>query len=409
MGTPGLPGNPDVAVEGVVPLLAEMVAVDTVNAAMSGRPRAEQALVELLHDRAATFGLEARRLPVPRRADDLLLTCEKDPGSAWLLFECHLDTVGVEDVAGDPFEARVSDRRLHGRGACDAKGAGAAMLIALAAHAARPDGTDNVALLFSVDEEVTRTGIDAFVARHLPALGWRPAAAVVGEPTGLGLVVAHNGGVRLTIATEGRAAHSSDPARGRSAIAQMLPVLEVLERRYLPGITSGHPLTGPARGSVNLIRGGSAINVVPASCQLGLDRRIAPGEDPAAVVADIERLLDELRREHPDLVVRMGEPVIHPALDPRFGAPLAAHVGTILSSLGLSDRVSGVGYGTHASTLSSVAGIPSVVLGPGRIEQAHSADEWVDLDELESAVDVYGALMLAGAPRERPPGRGPGV
>ena len=387
----------------VVALLAQMVAVDTVNPALSGRPLAEQPLVELLHERATTRGLTARRLPVPGRADDLLLMSERAPGEPWLLFECHLDTVGVEGMAGQPFAAEVSGGRLHGRGASDAKGAGAAMLVALEAHTARPDATGNVGLLFSVDEEVTRAGIDAFVARHLPALGWTIAGAVVGEPTGLRLVVAHQGGVRVTIATEGRAAHSSDPSLGRSAIAQMLPVLEALERRYLPAITSSHPLTGPARGSVNLIRGGSAINVIPDACEIGLDRRLAPGEDPAEVVAGIERLLEGLRREHPDLVVRIGEPVIHPALDPRPGAALAAHVGSVLASLGLSDAVGGVGYGTHASTLSSVGRIPSVVLGPGRIEQAHGSEEWVDLHELRSAVRVYAALMLAGAlPLPRP-------
>lgn len=388
--------------DGVVTLLAEMVAVDSVNPAMSGRPLAEQALVELLQRHATDLGLAAQPLPVPGRAENLLVTCEKRAGGAWLLFECHLDTVGVEGMADDPFEARVSasGRRMHGRGTCDAKGAGAAMLWALATYASRAEGTNNVGLLFSVDEEVTRTGIDAFVSRHLPGLGWRPVAAVVGEPTDLGLVVAHQGGVRLTITTEGRAAHSSDPSRGRSAIAMMLPILEALETGYLPGISSSHPLTGPARGSINLIRGGSAINVIPARCEVGLDRRVAPGEDPAEVVADIERLLDEVRERHPGSVVHVGAPVIHPALDPLVGAPFAAHVGTVLATLGLDDCASGVGYGTHASTLSSVAGIPAVVLGPGSIQQAHGEDEWIDLAEVELAVGVYQAIMLAELPPE---------
>jgi acetylornithine deacetylase len=153
-------------------------------------------------------------------------------------------------------------------------------------------------------------------------------------------------------------------------------------------------LTGRAACSVNLIRGGTQINIIPADCHVEVDRRIVPGEDPAAVLPETEALLEKLREADAGLMVRQEAPFIDPPLDPAGTEWFAGHVAAVLEAHGLDSRPQGAPYGTDGSTFSA-AGVPSIVLGPGDIAQAHKAEEWLELEQLEKAVEVYLALMQA--------------
>jgi len=384
----------------VTALLRAMVGVDSVNRHISRRPAAEAGMVDLLEREATALGLVTRRLAVAGEADDLLVTAPTVVDARWLLFESHTDTVGVEGMTVPPFRATDTPGRIHGRGACDTKGSGAAMLVALADHAramAAGEPGVNGALLFTVDEEIARAGIHRFMDTHLPLLGWQPAAAVCGEPTRLRMVVAHNGVVRAVIRTRGVAAHSSDPRLGRSAISAMLPIVRLLEEEVLPAIAASHPLTGAAVGSVNVIRGGEQVNIIPATCEIHLDRRTVPGEDGHAVMAELRALLDRLRADEPTLAVELTDPIVHGTLDPATNRAWAGIVGDALARLGLDPEGIGVAYGTDASEFGD-AGIPAVVVGPGDIAQAHAADEWVETDQLERAVTIYRELLRGPLP-----------
>lgn len=375
-------------------LLRAMVGFDTVNSAISGKPDAERALSVYLDDLARSMGLDTRRLPVTGEGFNLLVTHQVDGCAPWLLFESHLDTVSVDKMTVDPFAGRIVDGRLYGRGACDTKGTGAAMLRALSRYRKRA-GSNNVAILFTLDEEIGKTGVRTFVASQLPDLGWRPAGVIVGEPTRLRAVVAHNGVVRWRIRTEGVAAHSSDPGSGRSAIRMMTEVIAALEERYIPRLTSEHPLTGRAQCSINMIRGGTQINIIPEHCEIHVDRRVVPGEDPDTVIPSVERILEAIRASNPHLKVVQETPdMVDSPLDPAGGEAFGAFVASVLKSTGLPDGLTGVGYGTDASSFSR-AGIPAVVLGPGDIAQGHTADEWIDLSQLNAGADVYLNLMLS--------------
>ncbi len=373
-------------------LLADMVSYDTVNGHISGRSDAEAPLTEYLEAVAGAMGLATRRLPLAGDSANLLVTHERAANAPWLLFESHLDTVTVAGMTIEPFAARVEGGRVWGRGACDTKGTGAAMLWALHDYANSGGGDTNVAIAFTVDEEIGKSGVRALTGPQWSQLGWRPVGAVIGEPTLLQPVVAHNGIARWKIHTHGVAAHSGDPSRGRSAITMMLRVIDVLEQRYAPSLHQRHPLTGKAQCSVNVIRGGNQVNVIAAHCEIEVDRRVVPGEDPATVVPAVESLLEELRREHPGLVVEQGQAYLDPPLDPAGGEALADGVGQVLTDLGLPAEPAGVYYGTDASQFSAI-GVPAVVLGPGSIEQAHTKDEWLAIDQLHCGVQVYGRLM----------------
>ncbi|MCX5662684.1 MAG: M20 family metallopeptidase [Planctomycetota bacterium] len=401
MSTPPPPSAPRTCEE----LLAAMIGFDTVNSILSGKPDAERPLALWLESFAQSKDLRTQRLPVDGQSFNLLVTAAEIPGRPWLLLEAHLDTVRVDDMTIAPFAATTRDGKVFGRGACDVKGPGAAMLWALLDLARQPDRANNAGVLFVCDEEATKRGAIAFARRHLPALPWRPAGIVVGEPTMLRPIVAHNGVVRLVVHTRGVAAHSSNPALGRSAISMMLRVADAIESRYIPALSASHALTGRAQCSLNTIHGGTQVNIIPERCTIELDRRVVPGEDGRAVIAEIDAVLNAVRRANPGLVVTREESLVDPALDPRGSAPLIDHVRRALRAQGLSDEPGGAPFGTDASTYAETAdagpGIPSLVLGPGDIAQAHTCDEWISLDQLRLAVDVYGRIL--GTPWEFAP------
>ena len=197
-----------------------------------------------------------------------------DRQAPWLLFESHLDTVSVEGMTVDPFQGRILDGRLYGRGACDTKGTGAAMLWALFRYRQR-GGPNNVAILFTLDEEIGKTGVRTFVASQLTDLAWRPVGVVVGEPTRLRAVVAHNGVVRWRIRSGGRGRPLFESRQRTVRHCMITEVIGALEERYVPRLTAEHPLTGKAQCSINLISGGTQINIIPEHCEIPCGQ--APG------------------------------------------------------------------------------------------------------------------------------------
>jgi len=378
--------------ENVIELLQAMVRVNTVNSGVSGKPEAEADLVDLLGQFAGQWMLEVELLPVKGQAAQLLLTLRVGADKPWIFFDSHLDTVAVDHMTIDPFAAEVRDGKLYGRGACDTKGTGAAMLWALREYARMTDPPNNIALLMSVDEEVSMLGIQSFIKNDLPRLGWGPRLCIVGEPTEHTPVIAHNGVVRWGIVTQGKAAHSSTPWEGRSAIADMVRVLSVLESQYIDKLDAEHALTGRAVASVNLIKGGSAPNIISERCWAEVDRRVVPGEDPASVLPAVAAVLEQLKLNDPGLSYTQSVRVAHPPLLPQSSAAVLPLVKQALNDNGIRRPAVGAPFGTHAGYLAN-AGLPTLVLGPGSPHPAHTKDEWVAVDEIELGVKVYGSLM----------------
>ena len=380
-------------------LLARMISFDTVNRRVDGHGGTETELTSYLEQIARAWGFVTKRLPIDDNDTNLLVYGPPAPGAPTLLFDSHLDTVSVDGMTIDPFAARIHQGRLYGRGACDTKGSGAAMLWALKRLSERRapfDQPANVAILFSVDEEVAMTGVLAFVRKQMPELDWRPNAVVVGEPTEMQIVAATGGIARWSIRTRGVAAHSSNPAKGRSAISAMMKVIDALETSYIPNLDANDPLVGRAQCSINLISGGTQINVIPETCEIHVDRRVVPGEDPAGALPDVEAILDALRARHDGLEVEQGAPRLDPPLEPALSRQFSEKVGSVLTRHGLNPQPIGVPYGTNASKYAA-AGIPAIVMGPGCIDQAHTAEEWIALDQLELSEKVYFDLMCGAS------------
>lgn len=375
-----------------VELLAAMVGFDTVNGRISGRSAAEGQMGAWLDTVAAAWGFATQRLTVRDDAFNLIVTHVADVDAPWLLFESHMDTVTADGMTIDPFAGEVRDGRVWGRGACDTKGSGAAMLWALRQYADGDRQPNNIAVAYTTDEEFGKDGAKKLVEEHLSHVGWKPVGAIVGEPTLLKPVIAHNGGFRWKIKTRGIAAHSCDPSQGRSAISKMVGVIDALESRYIPSVKVSHPLVGPAACSINLIQGGKQINVIPDQCEISIDRRLSPGENRHAIQPEVEKLLDELRGADSELQVTQGEPFFDPPLDPAPNESLCKFVQKVLADMGLPTDACGVQYGTDASQFTEIA-VPAVVIGPGSIDQAHTKDEWLELAQLDRCVELYLNLM----------------
>lgn len=380
--------------ETVIELLQAMVRVGTVNGALTGKPAAEAELVELLAKFAGQWMLEVELLPVQGHADQLLLTLRAGDDRPWVLFDSHLDTVAVDHMTIEPFGAEVRDGKVWGRGTCDTKGTGAAMLWAMRNYAEQSDRPNNIALLFSVDEEISMQGIQSFVNNDLPRLGWSPSMVIVGEPTEHIPVIAHNGCVRWAIETHGKAAHSSTPWEGHSAITDMVNILSRLQSDYIDKLDAEHDLTGRAVASVNVLEGGNAPNIIAEHCACEVDRRVVPGEDPNAVLPTVAVLLDQLKAESPGLDYTQTLKVAHPPLLPESSEAILPLIKKALNDNGVRKPNVGAPFATHAGYLAQ-AGLPTLVLGPGSPYPAHTKDEWVSVKEIELGVNVYQSLMNA--------------
>lgn len=376
----------------VVELLQSMVRHNSVSSAISGRPKAEATLGDHLVRCAKWFDLPVKRMPVDGRADQLLVTHEVDPAAPWLLFDSHMDTVAVDGMTVEPFGGEVRSGRVYGRGSCDTKGTGAAMLWAMQQYAKSEQRGNNVALYFGVDEEAGMHGVSSFLKRDYPALGFTPKGVIVGEPTELHPVVAHNGVVRWRVHTKGLAAHSSVPHEGRSAISMMMKLLTAIEHEYIPSLKAEHELTGPAACSVNMIQGGCSPNIIPDHCVIDVDRRVVPGEDVTKILAEFVAVLDAARGEDTSLAYNVDVGTGCPPLLGTGNAALTAFIRQVLADHALPTMLLGAPYGTHAGHYAN-AGLPAVVFGPGEIDRAHTRDESIGIEQLERGVEVYLTLM----------------
>jgi succinyl-diaminopimelate desuccinylase len=378
----------------VVDLLRAVVAVPSVSPGMDATSPGEGALGDLVVEWARAEGFATQVQEVHPGRNNVLVDLGLE-GLPTVALVTHLDTVPLGNLTERARAIAVADGRVYGRGACDAKGSLAAMLAALRVlRERRGDLKVNVQVAAMADEEHTFHGVLEYIRRFTPES--RPIAAIVGEPTRLEVVRAHKGVLRFRLETIGRAAHSARPDEGINAIDHMTVVLSALRSAFAADPPTPHPLLGGATFTVTQIEGGIAPNVVPERCAVVIDRRLLPGESATAVLTWVDGQLDLLRRADRQLRVQRDEPfVVDDALETAPEAPIVqAALAARTAVLGPSSAI-GVPFGTDGSKLAARAGIPTIVLGPGDIAQAHTADEWIEVEQLVQAVRIYVDCALA--------------
>jgi acetylornithine deacetylase len=399
-----------------VELLRQLVRIPSMNRMgrdLSGEAFGEARLTDRLEEWFRRWEVPFARYEVHPGRENIVARFDgnlplSEPGSL-LLFEAHQDTVPVDGMTIAPFEAAIDDDRLYGRGACDVKGTMAAMLAAAKrrldwqrseAPVPEKEPLPTVLVALTVNEEFGFTGAqdlaDRFARKRfdeiLPRL---PDGAVVGEPTDLRIVVAHKGVTRWRCRTHGKAAHGSHPEEGENAIYHMARLILAIER-YAEEVLAAspeHPHCGRPSLNVGLLAGGSAPNIVPDRCELNVDRRMVPGESAEAAHRE---MVDYLSAQAFDFAYSVLPPYMSAgALSESASRPIADRLAESLSARGIEVHREGVDYATDAPFFAG-CGIPTVVFGPGSIEQAHTIDEWIALDALNSATGVF--LRLLGAP-----------
>lgn len=309
-----------------------------------------------------------------------------------VVIDTHLDTVSVEHMTQNPFDGRIEDDRVYGRGSVDTK-ATFAIVLSLMEELLSDNKlpTPTLYLVGTISEETGGLlGASGF-AKWVRANDIAIDQLIVAEPTVCAPVYGHKGVLGLDVAVHGHAAHSSKPHLGQNAIsgaARVITALDV-ERERLSGVVASTEV-GNGTISTTMIKGGLGPNIIPDRCAMFADRRIAPGEDPSVIFSELSELIkkaaDPLTAD-----IKMAGGIAFPSFfqDPK--SPLVQ----LLSQLAGTDPEAAT-YGSNACSYPLLAK-ETVLFGPGSIDQAHQAVEWIDISEIERAAQVYRTLLCHGA------------
>ncbi len=303
-----------------------------------------------------------------------------------LMFNGHLDVVGVEGMLHPPFGAEARDGLMYGRGSADMKGGVAAMCAA--AHRAAESGIAGEIIIAAVaDEEYESLGTKALLAR-----GIRADACIVTEPTRLAIMPAHRGFVWMEAEVSGRAAHGSRWDIGVDAIRHtglLLAELDRLDTEVLPRRT--HPLLGRGSLHASRIEGGIGMSTYPDRCLLKLERRTIPGEQATDAMDELQHACDVVRARRATFAADVRLILTQGPSDVPVDAPIVRSLSTALASSDEAVRIEGMSAWTDAALLND-AGIPTVCFGPGDISLAHAAEEYIPLAEIDRATTVLAGL-----------------
>lgn len=365
----------------VIELLQALVRIPSVN------PHGDAGVAETGEKKCAEFtgdflkSIGARvelREVQPGRPNVIGMFPTDKPGRDRIIFAPHTDTVSVAGMTIEPFSGELRDGRVRGRGASDTKGTMAAMLWALFELREKiPALPYEIWFAGLVSEEAGQDGSKAFSAElraDLDARGLK-AFAVVGEPTGLDIVHAHKGALWLTLTTRGRAGHASAPEKYDNAIYKMTDIIRCIRDEIAPELKKmTDPILGSPTVSVGVCRGGSKTNIVPDLCVAEVDIRTIPGEFDT-----LDFVSKKLRAVCPEVEI---VPLVSPPLYTDPAHPL------IRALEAAGGKCAGASWFCDASILAQ-AGIPAVAAGPGSIAQAHTADEWLAVADLQAGVEFY--------------------
>ncbi|HMO50497.1 MAG TPA: M20 family metallopeptidase [Kiritimatiellia bacterium] len=380
---------------GVLELARTLIAIPSVNPLLTDDPSVagEHRMADFLSDYLDRRGFRIERYEITSGRPNVVASFGPESPGRTVMVEVHLDTQGIHGMTVPPFEGLVRDGRLYGRGACDMKGPMAAALVNLTPETLDGLASAGVRLLIAgaMGEETGNLG-----ALELVDAGVGADETLVLEPTDLHVVHAHKGAFWFEVEVRGIAAHGSNPDKGKSAIIAMADVVAEIQRQT-ESLAMVHPLLGRPTVNIGTIRGGTSINIVPECCTIQVDRRTLPEESSAALIENLQGALDAMIRRGVMTSatirrIKEGKPFATGA-DTR----LVRRLGQSLGDHGIPLVTEGAAWYSDAGPFSRTSG-EVAVFGPGSIRQAHTADEYIDIAELERGAAVIGGFfrLLAG-------------
>ncbi len=345
-------------------------------------------MAEFIRDYLTSHGVESQMVPDPNGIHTSLFATIGPADVPGIGLSGHMDVVPVTDQAWDrdPFTMVELDGKLYGRGTCDMKGYLACVLAAVPLFKKHKLSAP-IHIVFSYDEEVGCTGVRPMIAEMGGRLA-KPRIVFVGEPTNMTVVDAHKGGARYRIDLTGHPVHSSKAPLGVNAATYATELLVELHKMAaeIKALPHNHRFDPPWHTlTVTQVHGGTSSNIVPGTAWIGWEIRAMPGFDLAPWEARIKavaaKLVPQMQAVAPeaDIVVRQTGMV------PPFGAEAGSEVVTLCQKLAGQNETFAVPYGTEAG-LFQMGGVPSVVCGPGDIAQAHTANEWIEVAELDKCM-----------------------
>jgi acetylornithine deacetylase len=362
-------------------LIETLVAFDTVSA------KSNLALIEFLQERLAEHGVESCLVHDETGGKANLYATIGPQDRPGVLLSGHSDVVPVagQAWASDPFSVAERDGRLYGRGTADMK----CFLAVAVAHLPTMVAADlktPIHLAVSYDEEVGCIGVRRLL-EVLNGLPVKPAMCIIGEPTGMRVMVGHKGKLAYRVKVRGLECHSSLAPQGVNAVdyaAELVVFLRRLARRQLE---QGRQDTAYEVAATTIhtgtISGGSALNIVPKDCAFDFEIRSLPEDDPDSLVEEVRRFAREelepqMQAVSPDCGIAFEALSGYPGLDTDPGEDVV----TFVKSLVGANQHGKISFGTEGGLFQRTAGIPTVVCGPGEIAQAHKPDEWISLDQV---------------------------
>ncbi|ORJ24931.1 acetylornithine deacetylase [Rouxiella badensis] len=354
-----------------IELYRELIATPSISATDSALDQSNETLINLLACWFSDLGFKVEIQPVPNTRNKFNMLASIGEGAGGLLLAGHTDTVPFDDGrwTRDPFTLTEHENRLYGLGTADMKG-----FFAFIVDALRDIDTEKLSkplyILATADEETTMAGASYFAKTS----AIRPDCAIIGEPTSLKPVRAHKGHISNAIRITGQSGHSSDPSRGINAIELMhdsithlMELRKTLQTRYNH---SGFAIPYPTM-NFGHINGGDAANRICACCELHMDIRPLPG----LTLSDLDELLNEtLEPVSSRWPGRLTIEALHPPI-PGYECPPDHRLVQVVEKL-LGTETEIVNYCTEAPFIQELC--PTLVLGPGSIDQAHQPDEYID-------------------------------
>ena len=370
-------------------LLRDMIAIPSVNPMGVTNQSAEKGMANFIENVLNGARIDCERQTVSDGRDNVIAIVHSTESHVdGIMLNSHMDTVPVDNMSIKPFDPVLENGCVFGRGSCDAKASLAAMVSALIEYANQPVRPRPAVLAAMADEEFGFSGSWKLIEKS-----WPVSACVVGEPTLLTRVIAHKGIVRWRIAVHGLSAHGAEPDLGRNAVydgARVALALEEYAQRLAE--QQSHPRLGHSTLNVGRVAAGHAVNIVPDKCVFELESRLLPGEDGQQAVKNCEQFLRDRLDDSVQLTFEAPY-LIDPAMETASEAEVVQALARAQQDeFGSEGELAGANYGTDGSKLSR-AGIQTVVCGPGDIAQAHTANEFVEIKQLELATRMYSRLL----------------
>ncbi|MBU3875587.1 M20 family metallopeptidase [Faecalicatena sp. AGMB00832] len=329
-------------------------------------------------------------IPHDKYRSSLIIQIPGECAKGGLVFAGHLDTVSCKGNGKwkyPPHSAHIQGKKLYGRGAADMKGGITAMLLA-AEHLLDQQVrfTNPIYFCFTADEE--NEGIGALALSGHP---WLQTAQelVICEPTDMGIGCCEKGALWLELTVKGVSAHASSPKKGANALEYAMELVQKI-KNIVEECAAPHPYLGRSTAAVTGMHGGISMNVVPDMAKAVLDIRTVPGSDSnEELFQKVKQTAEELQVKNRGVEIELNVRNDRPGLQNPRDCDIAKRMSYILKRNQKSSKCKGIPYYTDASQLVPALLIPFLILGPGREEQMHCIDEYVEIDQIREAARIY--------------------